>query len=193
MRKGAECMDNGVSRYHRFLEGDNSALEELVELYSDGLLLFIDGFVHNLAVSEDLTDETFFEVMSGKSRFKGRCAFKTWLFRIGRNNALDYLRRQARFPQLPIDTLENQLPDRESLERQVLRNEQIRQVHKALQQIHGEYREILHLLYFEDMRYADAALILRKNAKQIENLAYRARKALKSVLEKEGFVFEDLS
>ena len=186
-------MDNGASSYHRFQAGDVNALEELVELYSDGLILFINGFVNNLAVAEDLADETFFEVMSGKSRYKGRCSFKTWLYKIGRNNALDHLRRQSRFPQTPVEELENQLPDRESLERQVLRSEQNRQVHQALQKLHGEYREILHLLYFEDMRYADAALVLRKSIKQVENLAYRAKKALRSTLEKEGFTFEDLS
>ena len=176
-------MDNGASSYHRFQAGDVNALEELVELYSDGLILFINGFVNNLAVAEALADETY----------KGRCSFKTWLYKIGRNNALDHLRRQSRFPQTPVEELENQLPDRESLERQVLRSEQNRQVHQALQKLHGEYREILHLLYFEDMRYADAALVLRKSIKQVENLAYRAKKALRSTLEKEGFTFEDLS
>ena len=64
-----------------------------LELYSDGLILFINGFVNNFAVAEDLADETFFELMSGKSRYKGRCSFKTWLYKIGRNNAVDHLRR----------------------------------------------------------------------------------------------------
>lgn len=52
-------MDNGASSYHRFPAGNVNALEELVELYSDGLILFINGFVNNLAVAEDLADETF--------------------------------------------------------------------------------------------------------------------------------------
>ncbi len=186
-------MDNGASSYHRFQEGDVSALEELVELYSDGLIFFINGLVNNVAVSEDLAAETFFEVMSGKSRFKGKCSFKTWLFKIGRNNALDFLRRQTRFFNVPLSALEKDPSERISLEQQVLKDEQSRQVHKALQEIHKDYRDVLHLLYFENMSYADAALVLRKSYKQVENLAYRAKKALKSTLEKEGFVFEDLS
>lgn len=76
-----------------FPAGNVNALEELVELYSDGLILFINGFVNNFAVAEDLADETFFELMSGKSRYKGRCSFKTWLYKIGQNNAVDHLRR----------------------------------------------------------------------------------------------------
>ena len=30
-------MDNGASSYHHFLQGDNSGLEELVEMYNDSL------------------------------------------------------------------------------------------------------------------------------------------------------------
>ena len=186
-------MDTGTVCYRRFQEGDVQALEELVELYSDGLLFFINGFVNNLAVSEDLADETFFEVMSGKSRFKERCSFKTWLFKIGRHNALDYLRRQARFPSLPLEEAEPELTDGISLERQILKNEQSRQLHKALRTLHGEYRTVLHLLYFEDMSCIESGVVLHKTRKQIENLAYRGKKALKSALEKEGFEFEDIS
>jgi hypothetical protein len=46
-------MDNGASSYHRFLEGDNRAVEEIVELYNKKLILFLNTCVNNLAVSED--------------------------------------------------------------------------------------------------------------------------------------------
>lgn len=58
--------------------------------------------------------------------------------------------------------------------------------------INPEYREVLHLLYFEDMSYDEAAAVLKKNNKQIKNLVYRAKKSLKIALEKEGFNYEDL-
>ena len=85
--------------------------------------------------------------------------------------------------------LENLLPDRESLEQQVLRIEQDRQVHQALQKLHGEYREILHLLYFEDMRCADAALVLRKSIKQVENPAYRTKKRYDPLFRQEQILY----
>lgn len=53
-------------------------------------------------------------------------------------------------------------------------------------------RQVLWLLYFEGMSGTDAAIIMKKNSRQISNLVYRAKSALKSELDKEGFVYEEL-
>ena len=59
-------------------------------------------------------------------------------------------------------------------------------------QLKPEYREVLHLLFFEGMKNAEAAKIMKKNTRQIENLAYRAKRSLRSRLEKEDFDVEGL-
>ena len=75
-------MDNGASSYHRFLEGDNSALEEIVELYNKKLILFLNTYVTNLAVAEDLAADTFLELIIKKPRFNQKSSFKTYLLRL---------------------------------------------------------------------------------------------------------------
>ena len=50
----SESMDNGASSYRRFLDGDDNGLAEIVRDYSDGLILYLNGIVNNIAVSEDL-------------------------------------------------------------------------------------------------------------------------------------------
>ncbi len=62
-------MDNGASSYYRFLEGDNNALEEIVELYNKKLILFLNTYVTNLAVAEDLAADTFLELIMKKPNF----------------------------------------------------------------------------------------------------------------------------
>lgn len=185
-------MDSGASSYHRFLEGDESGLEEIVEMYSDNLIFFINGFVNNLTVAEDLMTETFLALIVKKAHFKGYSSFKTYLFKIGRNNALDYLRKQKRITVVPVDNTESEAADMDSIEVKILKDEQQRQLHNALQKINVDYREVLYLLYFEDMCNEDVAVVLRKNKKQVENLTYRAKQALKTTLKKEGFVYEKL-
>ena len=56
----------------------------------------------------------------------------------------------------------------------------------ALNGLREDYRTILHLLYFEELSYEQAAKVMKKSRKQIDNLAYRAKLALKVRLEKEG-------
>ena len=47
-------------------------------------------------------------------------------------------------------------------------------------------RTAVHLIYFEDMTYEEAARILKKNRKQVDNLLYRAKKELRAILGKDG-------
>ena len=63
---------------------------------------------------------------------------------------------------------------------------------RALKKLNSEYRQILWLVYFEGLSNVDVAVIMKKNARQIKNLVYRAKSALKSELEKEGFEYEEL-
>ena len=51
---------------------------------------------------------------------------------------------------------------------------------------------MLWLVYFEDFSTKEAAILLKKSVHNTETLVYRARKALKAQLEKEGFIYEEL-
>ena len=50
-------MDKGAESYRRFLDGDDDALGEIVDLYREGLILFIYRYVANLADAEDLAED----------------------------------------------------------------------------------------------------------------------------------------
>ena len=65
-------------------------------------------------------------------------------------------------------------------------------MHKLLKKLKPEYRQVLWLVYFENFSNKDVAAVMRKSVHNIETLVYRARKALKSQLEMEGFVYEEL-
>ena len=84
------------------------------------------------------------------------------------------------------------IADEADVARQYLCSERKLQVHKALKQLNDEYRQVLVLVYFEDFQNDQVASIMGKSKKQIENLVYRSKLSLKSELEKEGFVYEDL-
>ena len=86
-------MDNGASSYLRFLNGDNDAFVEIIRQYKDGLVLFINSFVSNIHLSEEAADEAFLKLYINKPRYKSGSSFKTWLYTIGRNTALNYLKK----------------------------------------------------------------------------------------------------
>ena len=185
-------MDNGASSYRRYLDGDDDGITELVAAYKDGLILYLNGYVNNIFLAEELTEDTFFRLVVKKPWFSGRCSFKTWLYTIGRNVAIDYLRRHRGDSGLSVEELENCLAEETDLEGSWIREEQKRELHRIIWTLNPDYRQVLYLVYFEGFTNREAAVILRKSERQVRNLLYRAKQALKAALEKEGFSYEEL-
>lgn len=185
-------MDNGASSYRRFLDGDDNGFVEIIKLYKDSLIFFLNGYVNNIHQAEDLAEETFFKLLVKKPHYNGSVSFKTWLFTIGRNIALNAVKRRKILRSVPMEKCEGVIRETADFEKSFLIEEQKVELKKAIEKLNPTYREILTLIFFEELSADEAAAVLRKSKKQIANLVYRAKQALKSTLEKEGFVYENL-
>ena len=182
-------MDNGASSYRRFLNGEKDALVEIIKEYKDGLTFFLSGFCGNLSEAEDMAQETFVKLYVKKPRFNEKSTFKTWLYRIGRNTAVDYLRKKSR----SVDNLPENCTDcSANPEISYFREENRQNLHTAMCHLKPEYRQILWLMYFEAMSIGDSSKILKKSENNTSVLLHRAKNALKSELIKEGFDYENL-
>lgn len=185
-------MDSGADSYRRFLDGDDDGLVELIRDYKDGLMLFLNRYVNNIHLAEELTEDTFFRLVTKKPRFSARYSFKTWLYTIGRNLAVSSMRRNRRLADTPVEELMELKSDEAELERACLREERKITVHRALDKINPDYSRVLYLKYFEDLTNEEIAAVMKKSKRQIENILYQAKGALRSQLDKEGFVYEEL-
>ena len=184
-------MDNGASSYRRFLDGDENGFVELVRDYKDGLILYINSFVGSLGVAEELAEDSFVKLGIKKPHFSGNASFKTWLYAVGRNVALDYIRKQARHPTLPLDEC-SEAAGEELLESAYIRDERRIVIHRAMNKLKPEYRQVLWLRFFEDFSAKETARIMKKSTHNVETLTYRAKLSLRSELLGEGFDYEDL-
>ena len=70
---------------------------------------------------------------------------------------------------------------------QILQEEQKRQLYQGLKKIPTDYSRVLTLIYFEEMSHDEAARVMGKSKKQIYHLVERGKKALREILEQEGF------
>ena len=182
-------MDYGADSYHRFLQGEQAALEELVVLYIDSLIGFAYCYVKDTAAAEDIMAETFASLIVKRKQFKEDAHFKTYLYKIARNKAIDHLRTRSRF--VSLGKMENMLKGA-SAEYEFFREEQNRRLYACMQTLPPQYRDVLYLVYFENFSIQETCGILKKNAKQVYNLLARARSALKEILMKEGVYNEEL-
>ena len=67
-----------------------------------------------------------------------------------------------------------------------IKGEQNLLIHQALKALKAEYAQILYLIYFAELSNSEAAEIMDKSSKQISDLIYCAKKALKTELERRG-------
>ncbi len=180
-------MERGTQSYESFLAGDESGLAEIIRDYADGLILYLNSFVNQISTAELLAEDTFVRLAVKKPRDRGKGSFRTWLYAIGRNIAIDHLRREKRRKTVPLEDAAQWQDEQQAIEAAYIREEGRIRVHRAMEALKPEYRQVLWLVYFEGFSCREAAGIMGKSVHAVETLAYRARQALKVLLEKEGF------
>ena len=176
-------MDNGESSYRRFLSGDETAFDEILSQYRLSLIFFIDRIVHDPDAAEDIAIDVFVDLLMRPKRYDFRIPLKAYLFMRGRSLALDYLRRRKHFSDEKMD---NQTAADTDLEAQLLLSEQKKALHLALRTLPDAMRQALHLVYFEELSYAEAAKVMKLSTKQVDNLLYRSKDRLRAILKTEG-------
>ena len=178
-------MEYGESSYRRFAGGDESAFDQILLDHRMGLIRFINQILHDPDAAEDIAIDTFLELLLHPKRYDFRCSLKTYLYMMGRSKALNYLRRRKFFSP---DSIPEDIPQEISLEEQFVRNEQRKALHAALKKLPEDMSTALYLVYFEDLSYADTAKVMKKSPKQVDNLLYRGKAALRNLLGKDGSV-----
>ena len=179
-------MDNGACSYRRFLMGEESAFDEIMEEHFFNLVFFLNRYLKDLSAAEDLAVDVFSDLIARPNRYNFKVSLKTYLFTLGRSRALDLLRHRKVLEFTDLSEA-GEIPDGEpSLEERVLTKELQRAVHRALEQLPEEMRIAVHLVYLENMSYEDTAKVMKKSRKQVDNLLYRAKKELRTLLGEEG-------
>ena len=179
-------MDNGASSYRRFLDGDESAFDEIMKELFDNLVFFIDRYVHDIHAAEDIAIDAFSDLVVNKHRYNFKVTLKTYLFMLGRSRALNYIKHRKVINFVELTEADNISAEQETLEEIILADERKRIVNNALNSLTDDMRVVVHLIYFEDLSYDEAAKVMKKNRKQVDNLLYRAKKELRIILGKDG-------
>ena len=179
-------MDSGESSYRRYLDGDETAFDDIMRLYRNSLTFFINRFVHDMDAAEDLAIDTFLYLIVHRYRYNFKTSLKTYLFMIGRSRALDYIKHRKVITEVELSQAEHELPQGPTLEEIILLDDRKQALNSALRQLPQDMQTAVHLVYFEDLSYEDAAKVMKKNKKQVANLLYRAKVQLRSILGKDG-------
>lgn len=175
-----------VVLYNSFLKGDNEAFDEIINRYRKNLILFINKYVHDLEISEDLAQDTFVYVLINRKEYDFKYSLKTYLYTIAKCRASNYIRNQKRIVKFDEAYIKNE-EEPEQVEDNLLRKEKKLKVQEALKELKPEYQSVIFLKDIEEFSYKEICKILDKNMSQVKVLIHRARKSLAKILRKEGF------
>lgn len=143
--------------------GDHASFEPLVRRYENRLMGVLLRFVRDRELARDLSQETFLRVYERLDQFDPSRRFGPWLFRIGVNLSLDYLRKRRRriWPSLFSDSRLEKGPDPAvSDPREALDLEQ--EVRRVLESVPEKYRTVLILRDLENFSTSEIAAILHR-------------------------------
>lgn len=158
--------------------GDRHSLDVLVERHYRAVWKAIMRFTGDQNETDTLTQEAFLRAIRSLRAFRGEAQLRTWIIRIGLNQALNGYRRKKPAA-LPPEVVETRNPGPMECARQAEIREAVGVAIKALP---AEYREALLLTFFGDCSHAEAARLLGCAEGTISWRVFTAREKLREML-----------
>jgi len=166
----------------RMLAGDEAAMEEFADEYFPGLYRFalarLDG---DTELTRDVVQTTVCKALAKLGTFRGEAPLLGWLCACCRNEIRMGFRKKQRLPRVvELEELaEDIASDRDPPEGALVRKEEVRHVHAALDLLPPRYARALEWKYVERVSVKEIAERLRLGAKAAESLLTRARQAFR--------------
>ena len=181
---------------NKYLTGDSEAIELLIKRYLKPVYGFSYRYVRNSEEAEDITQETFLKAWRNLKQFQKGKNFKTWLFTIAKNTAIDFIRKsrsasggKRAVPFSFFDTadgenfLENVLPDPAPLASQLAERFDLQGIiSRATHLLSAKHRTALALRYNDNMSFREIAETLGEPVHTIKSRHRRAIIKLKDLL-----------
>ncbi len=177
--------DNEEKLIKEALKGNAAAFGDLVRYYEKFVFNVAFSFMTNYDDAFDVAQETFIKAWRKLSLFKGDSAFSTWLYRITVNTSKDALsQRNRRWSEGEAD--EHIPSHHETPEENAIREENARELKKALDSLDSDMREIVILREIEELSYSEISNLLGIEMGTVKSRLSRAREKLREILREQN-------
>lgn len=168
------------------VKGDKRAFCELVSLHRAKLRSFsVNIACGNSVLADDILQEALVKAFLSIKNFEIRGSFTTWLWRIIKNEFINYLRDPAnRLDTFSIYGNENEmvLPVDENCESEMIRSDIKDEVHRLISLLPLKLRTAVVLIDIQEMCYEEAAEILEISLTALKSRVFKGRKKLTEIV-----------
>jgi len=175
-------LDGEEKLIEKAVKGGASAFGSLYDHYQPKIYRFILVKVGRREDAEDLTHQTFLGAWQNIGSYKNLGhPFSSWLYRIARNQVIDFYR--SRKEETNIDEANPEyLVVPATAHFDVAEKMEIEKVRSAIAKLKQEYQDVLLMRYVEDMPLKNVAEAMEKTEGAVKLLQHRAIKELKKIL-----------
>lgn len=173
-----------------YLKGDEKSLEILVKQYLKPIYSFVYHYVGEAGEAEDVTQEVFARLWQNIKKFNPQKSFKTWIFSIAKNAAIDFLRKKKAVPLSDFEDekgenfLAETLADSTPLPDELFDQQDLAQkLTVAINKLSPKYRLALLLRYNDHFTFQEMAECLGEPLDTIKSRYRRALIILRKLLE----------
>ncbi|SKC69408.1 sigma-70 family RNA polymerase sigma factor [Maledivibacter halophilus] len=160
----------------------NSLEEEITDYvikFKDNHYRLAYSYVKNSEDAMDIVQESIYKAFSSIDSLKNPSYIKTWFYRIIVNTSLDFLRKKKRVVVVEEDTLcrydSGQVDKYEDFDLKL-----------ALDDLPNQYRSVIILRYFEDLKLKEVAEILDENVNTVKTRLYKGLEKLQIKMKNEN-------
>ena len=176
----------------RAQSGDTSAFDQLVIRYSPRLYGMIYHITSNKEDANDLTQDVFAKAYRSLRRFRGRSSFYTWIYAIGTNMTLNFLKKRNRRAAWSLDNLDSGIQNDEAMvdlahaanpRHQSDLNELQEKLNEALQSLSNRHRVVVTMFDIQGIPHAEISKILKVSEGTVRSRLFYAHRQLQGHLE----------
>lgn len=167
---------------HRFNKGDEKAFDVLFRQHYKALLFFADNFGLEKMEKEDIVEEAFVKAWTQRENFTNEKAFRSFLYVVVRNSALNSIRSNTRKrDQVNAFAMMNPVIEADFSEK-IIKAEMIREILQAIDRLPPVYKEVIELFYFKQLDANQVAEQLGRPVATIRVQQHRGLALLRSQL-----------
>ena len=158
-------------------------IEDIYKMYSKKVFLFLLSKTSDEQLSEELTQETFFQAVQCINEFKGNSSLLTWLCGIAKNVWLKYLRKHRDYCYLDESIAQQIKAPDES--RNIIQWEQ-KEILQLIHDMSEPMREVMYLRLVSNLSFAEIGEIIGKTENWTRVTFFRGKqKIIKEILKNE--------
>lgn len=160
-------------------------MEEIYKKYSRLVYHYLYKLTNNIEISEELTQETFYDAIKGIDKFREECSLSVWLCQIAKNKWKDYIVKNKKYESISYNDNLDYIISEEDFEEKLFSRDELIDFYTKIHNLDINTREVIYLKINGDFSFKEIGKILGKNEQWARITFYRGKLKLKEIFKNE--------